>query len=136
MNKEEEFATQGTALRQELNRVYGLELAESPTAEQMELLLAEKLNTMIRTDFSALVQLLYRIDINETRLRQLLTPQRSAHNLRPDSAHSPVTPEEETEDAGIIIARLIIERQRQKIQTRRQYSPPNPLKGESEWQDV
>ncbi|HWK02307.1 MAG TPA: hypothetical protein VNS58_01665 [Puia sp.] len=112
MNKEEESSIQGAMLMQELNRTYGLELAESPSAEQMELLLADKLNTMIRTDFSALVQLLYRIDINETRLRQLLTPSSPA--------------EGETEDAGKIIARLIIERQRQKIQTRRQYSSPPP----------
>ena len=116
MNKEE-FATDGAALMQDLNKVYGLELAENSTAGQMEEYLAEKLNQMIRTDFSALVQLLYRIDINENRLRQLL-------QVNPG------------EDAGKIIARLIIERQWQKIQTRRQYSPPNPLKGEGEWEDV
>ena len=102
---------------QDLNRVYGLELAENSSAEQMEDFLADQLNQMIRTDFSALVQLLYRIDINENRLRQLLQVNTG-------------------EDAGKIIARLIIERQWQKIQTRRQYSGRGSLTGEQEWEDV
>ncbi len=116
MNKEE-FAADGTALRQDLNKVYGLELADNSTAGQMEEYLAEKLNKLIRTDFSALVQLLYRIDINENRLRQLLQVNAG-------------------EDAGKIIARLIIERQWQKIQTRRQYSSRESSAGEQEWEDV
>jgi len=115
MNKEE-FATDGAALLQDLNQVYGLKLAENSTAEQMEEYLAEKLNQLIRTDFSALVQLLYRIDINENRLRQLLQVNTG-------------------EDAGKIIARLIIERQWQKIQTRRQYSSRKTSTGEQEWED-
>ena len=113
MNKEE-FAADGAALMQDLNKVYGLELTDNSSAVQMEEYLAEKLNQMIRADFSALVQLLYRIDINENRLRQLLQVNAG-------------------EDAGKIIARLIIERQWQKIQTRRQYPPP-PKGGD--WKDV
>jgi hypothetical protein len=57
---------------------------------------------MIQTDFGALVQLLYRIDVNEARLRGLLQ-------------------ENAGEDAGLVIARLILERQWQKIETRRKY---------------
>jgi hypothetical protein len=113
---EEKSAAEKSALLQDLNRVYGLKLAEGLSAGEMEALLAGKLNTMIRTDFSALVQLLYRIDINETRLRQLLQTNTG-------------------EDAGKIIARLIIERLWQKIQTRRLYTPPN-ANGEQEWKDV
>ena len=79
-------------LIRDLNRSYELQFAEYLTAEELESLLAEKLNTLIRNDFSTLVQLLYRIDINEARLRALLA-------------------ENEGEDAGRIMARLIIERQ-------------------------
>ena len=87
---------------QDLNHAFGLELAEGLTAEALQTLLAEKINALIRNDFGALVQLLYRIDVNESKLRRLL--------------------EENTgEDAGQIIAALIIERQWQKIETRRQY---------------
>ena len=104
------------ALIADLNRSYGLELAESFSMEQLENFMAEKVNHLIRTDFGALVQWLYRIDVNEGRLRQLLQVNSG-------------------ENAGRIIARLMIERQWQKIQTRRYYSPGGQ-KGEMNWEDV
>jgi hypothetical protein len=98
----------------ELTRSYGLELAGSFTPEHLETLLTEKINGMIRNDFDALVQLLYRIDINEARLRQLLM-------------------EKEGEDAGRIMARMIIERQTQKIRTRQEFKATDPGSGEERW---
>jgi hypothetical protein len=98
----------------DLNRAYDLELAEQLSAEELEALLAERLNGLIRDDFNTLLQLLYRIDINEARLRQLLQ-------------------EKSGEDAGKIIARMIIERQWQKIQTRRQYKPTDSGPEEEKW---
>ena len=89
-------------LIQDLNSSYALELRDVPGMEELVALLAEKVNTMIQTDFGALVQLLYRIDVNEGRLRGLLQ-------------------ENTGEDAGRVIAHLILERQWQKIETRRQY---------------
>ena len=89
-------------LIRDLNNSYALELPEAPGMDELEALLAEKVNAMIETDFGALVQLLYRIDVNEGRLRDLL--QESAG-----------------EDAGRVIARLILQRQWQKIETRRRY---------------
>jgi hypothetical protein len=88
-------------LIKDLNRSYALELADRSTLEELENLLAEKIDTMIRTDFGALVQLLYRIDVSESKLRELLA-----------ATDGP---------AGKIIANLIMERQWQKIETRRQY---------------
>jgi hypothetical protein len=90
------------ALIEDLNRSYSLELREVVTLDELEILLAEKINRMIQQDFGALVQLLYRIDVNETKLRGLLN-------------------ENPGEDAGKVIAPLIIERQWQKIETRRKY---------------
>jgi hypothetical protein len=98
----------------DLNGSYDLDLSERLSAEELEALLAVKLNTLIRDDFNALLQLLYRIDINETRLRRLLQ-------------------EKSGEDAGKIIAQLIIERQWQKIQTRRQYKPTDRGSEEEKW---
>ena len=89
-------------LIQDLNNSYALELRDVPAIGELEELLAEKMNIMIQTDFGALVQLLYRIDVNESRLRALLQ-------------------ENAGEDAGRVIARLIIERQWQKIETRRRF---------------
>jgi hypothetical protein len=90
------------ALIQDLNNSYELGLGDVPTLRELELLLAERINTMIQQDFSALVQLLYRIDVSEPRLRGLLQ-------------------ENAGEDAGVVIARMILERQWQKIETRRRY---------------
>jgi hypothetical protein len=101
-------------LIQGLNSAYGLALPEKLTEEQLEALLAEKLNEWIRDDFSGLVQMLYRIDINELRLRQLLQTN-------------------DGQDAGMIIARLIIERQKQKIESRRKYTPPDTGSDEERW---
>jgi len=101
------------ALIEDLRNSYELELRDVPTIGELEELLAEKVNTMIQTDFGALLQLLYRIDVNEVRLRRILQ-------------------ENAGEDAGRVIARLIIERQWQKIETRRQYRS-NTDSGEERW---
>jgi hypothetical protein len=90
-------------LIQELNQIRSWDLAERLTREEVESALAESLNSLIRDDFNGLVQLLYRIDVEEPRLRYLLQQHKG-------------------EDAGRIIARLIIDRLLKKIETRRQYS--------------
>jgi len=102
-----------TELIRDLSQTCGLELAEQLSVAQLEALLAEKFNAMIRDQFSALVQFLYRMDVSEARLRDLL--------------------KSSGEDAGLIIARLVIERQQQKILTRRQYRADDALSGEERW---
>ena len=95
------------ALLYDFNASYGLDLREAPTIDALETILAERLNALIDTDFSALVQLLYRVDVSEPRLRQLLQ-------------------ENTTMDAGRLIARLLLERQWQKILTRKAFSREKP----------
>ncbi len=58
---------------------------------------------LYNNDFQKLVSILYRMDVSETKLKQLLTDNPGA-------------------DAGIIIADLMIERQAEKIKSREQYS--------------
>src|SRR5215212_979976 len=62
--------------------------------------MVEKINEWINHDFQKLVSVLYRMDVNEERLRKVL-------------ADDPGT------DAALIITNLIIERQEQKIKSRR-----------------
>lgn len=64
-------------------------------------LLAGRINHLINADFSKLVQILYRIDVNETKLKRLLK-------------------ENDTANAADIIAALVVERQLQKITSRRE----------------
>jgi hypothetical protein len=101
------------ALLYDLNTAYGLDLPEDQrkkpaasgdlTVDELTDLLAEKINDMINKDFNTLIQLLYRIDVNEARLRLVLRDNQAS-------------------DSGQLIARLILERQWQKILTRREYS--------------
>jgi uncharacterized protein YtpQ (UPF0354 family) len=112
-----------------LNHSYGLELAKQLSADGLEAVLAEKLNSLIHSDFNALVSILYRIDVDESRLKELLKT-------------------DDGQDAGKIMARLIIERQRQKIQTRKVFSNPKEdtpkggdakganTTGAGDWQDL
>jgi len=69
-------------------------------------LLAEKINELITNDFQKLVSILYRMDVSEIKLKQLLK-------------------ENPGVDAGPIIADLMIERQEQKIRSRQQFNKPD-----------
>ncbi len=85
-----------------VNNSFGTALQPNVSPEQLKDQLASYINELINHDFNKLVSLLYRIDINEKKLRQLL-------EANP------------TYNAGHIIADLIIERQIQKLKTRQQF---------------
>ncbi len=89
-------------LRDYLEKELAIAPAPSFSFDELKEKLAAHINGLINHDFNQLVGLLYRIDINETKLRQVLN-------------------ESPGEDAGKIIAELVIERQMQKIQSRRQF---------------
>lgn len=72
------------------------------------------LNHLLLNDFPALVQLLYRVDVSEKKLKQLLRD-------HPD------------QDAAILIADLIIDRQQQKINTSHSASAPPDVPDEERW---
>ena len=65
--------------------------------------LVEKINDLITTDFQKLVSILYRIDVSETKLKQLLN-------------------ENSGTNAALIITDLMIKRQAEKIRSRQQFS--------------
>ena len=65
--------------------------------------LADKINELVDTQFQKLVSILYRMDVSETKLKQLLSD-------------NPGT------NAGLIIADLMIERQEEKIRSHQQFS--------------
>jgi len=88
-----------------INDSFGIELRKDISTDQLTDMLAGHINDLIDRDFNKLVNLLYRIDVNESRLRQMLN----------ENAH----------DAGKIIAGLIIERQLQKIASRESFRNNN-----------
>lgn len=97
-----------------INRDFSLTLSESLSLDELKNRLAEHINYLIQSDFQKLVQLLYRIDINEIQLKKLLTNQAD-------------------EDAAQIIAGLILEREMQKIKTRRQFNSTNDISDYEKW---
>ncbi len=86
-----------------INKELAIEIVEQRSYSEIHAELATYINDLIKNNFEKLVAYLYRIDVNEQKLKSLL-------QQNPD------------EDAGNIIATLIIERQEQKIKTREQFS--------------
>jgi predicted type IV restriction endonuclease len=72
------------------------------------------INELINKDFNALIQLLYRIDVNEQKLKTLL------------KQHQDV-------DTSLLIADLIIERQLQKIATKKYFDERGKSSSDDSW---
>lgn len=79
---------------------------EEQSYEELERELASYLNNLLISDFNKLISILYRIDIAQEKAMAAL-----AENA-------------EKETAGETLARLIIERQLEKVITRRKYRKP------------
>ena len=110
-NDEQEYLPEARA---ELNKEYGLLSPATAFSEWRRQLVAE-LNRLIQTDFNRLISGLYRLDVSEAKLKYLLQ-------------NNPA------ENAGAIIADLIIERQVQKIKSRREFSRRNnDISEEEKW---
>jgi hypothetical protein len=85
-----------------INNQLNTQLPDTLSKENLLQTLSEYINFLIQKDFQKLVSILYRIDVSENKLKQVL--------------------ENSNEEAGKIIATLIIERQEQKIKSRQQFS--------------
>ena len=89
-----------------LNKELSLQLSEQLAMEELEHQLTNHNNHLINTDFEKLIYYLYRIDVNETKMKQLLQQQGG-------------------ENAAQLIAKLIIDRQLQKLKSRAEYRQNN-----------
>lgn len=97
------MAQMNTELIPVLNESMEIDLPASISYEQLKEKLRHHVNHLIQSDFQKLVAILYRIDVNEEKLKYLLQ-------------------ENTGKDASLIITELIIERQLQKIKSRQQYN--------------
>lgn len=84
--------------------------------EEFRKFIIQKINNWINNDFEHLLYLLYRIDVHEDKVRKLMQ-------------------EHKGENAAEIITDLIIERQRQKIETRKLFhvEKPSDISDEELW---
>jgi hypothetical protein len=99
----------------ELGETMELRLPETVSYDQLEELLAQRLETLISRNFQHFVFLLYRIDVPENQIRNILDTDAGA-----GAYHK--------------IAALLIERQLQKIKSREMYKTPPPADDEEKWQ--
>jgi hypothetical protein len=76
--------------------------------------LADAINYRIENDFPGLVQILYRMDISESTLKEMLAL---------NAGH----------DAGLIIGQLLVDRERQKILSREQFKQNDDIPEDEKW---
>ncbi|MBN8673064.1 MAG: hypothetical protein J0L56_02955 [Chitinophagales bacterium] len=98
-----------------INNSMEIALPEQLSMEELREKLTAHINHLINHDFEKLVFYLYRIDINEAKMKQLLDRQQGEH-------------------AAALIADLIIERQLQKNKSRREFRQrDNDISEEEKW---
>ncbi|MFP5040528.1 hypothetical protein [Parasediminibacterium sp. JCM 36343] len=100
-------------IKDTLEKETGMVFQPTLSLEDLQHALAIYINQLIVSNFEKLVFLLYRIDISEKSIQQLLQQATTA-------------------TAGETIAKAIIERQLQKIELRKKYTPPANIASEEE----
>ena len=92
-------------IKQELKEFAVEEVSAANSFEQLKAALSNYLNQLIVHDFNSLVALLYRLDISEKKLQELLAlPHQTA---------------------GEVMADLVIKRQLEKIESRNKFKHPD-----------
>ena len=90
-------------LIQIINKQIDTNLTEDISRNELQQKLIVFINDLIQNNFQRLVAILYKVDVDENKLKRILK-------------------EDAGKDAAGIIARLIIEREIQKIETRKQFA--------------
>ena len=101
-------------MNQEIAHIINESFSLQTTENDFVQLLADKINDLIVHDFNKLISALYRADISEKKLNALLA-------------------EHKNEDAGKLIALLFIERQSEKIRSRRENRRDHNIDEEDRW---
>lgn len=85
-----------------------------PQGAPFHKLLSEKINELIIHHFEELIRILYRLDIDEKKLKEIL-----ATNI--------------DEDAGVLIAEMVIEREQKKAETRKLFKKSGDAGDDERW---
>ena len=91
-----------------------IDLPENISFDKLKEQLSSHINFLIQSDFQKLVSILYRVDVDESKLK---------HLLKENPGH----------DASNIIADLIIERQLQKIRSKQEYPKDDNINDDEKW---
>ena len=98
----------------QINQSLKISLPVSISGEELKEKLVAHINHLINHDFEKLIFYLYRIDVNENKMRHLLE-------------------QREGENAAGLIADLIIERQLQKIKSRKENKSDTSIPEDDKW---
>jgi hypothetical protein len=97
-----------------LNNELALDLPKQLSSSQLKEQLTNHINHLINTDFEKLIFYLYRIDVHEEKMKQLLQ-------------------QHQGENAAELIAQLIIDRQLQKLESKQNFHPSPGESDEERW---
>ena len=93
-------------IAEEINQEWNLSVPPAITEEILIDVLAERINHLIKNDLSKLIAILYRIDVDEYKLKSMLAQYKNVN-------------------AGKIVAALVIDRQKQKLKTKSLFTKPS-----------
>ena len=97
----------------QLSQSLEIDLQEKRSIEELKLILSTYINDLISHDINKLIRILYRVDVSEKVLKENL--------------------QKHKEDAGAIIAGMIIERQLQKMKARERFQSNNDISEDEKW---
>lgn len=97
----------------ELSQNLEIDLREKKSIEELKLALSVYINHLIINDLNKLMQILYRVDVSEKTLKTNLQNQEN--------------------DPGSIIAEMIVERQLEKIKTKKQFRSNTNIPDNEKW---
>src|SRR6266487_2154453 len=97
----------------QLSQSLEIQLPVKISIAELKMILSGHINYLITNDFNKLLSVLYKVDVSEKLLKMSL--------------------QEHPQDAAIVIAEMIIERQLQKIRTREQFKTDNDIPENEKW---
>lgn len=92
-------------ITEEINAEWSLSVPPTITEEMLIEILGQRINHLIKTDISKLIFILYRIDVDEHKLKSMLAQYTNVN-------------------AGYVTAALVIDRQKQKLKTKSLFTKP------------
>lgn len=97
-----------------LNKHLEIDMPAGLSIDELKEFLTPYINDLINKDFNKLINILYRIDIDEKKLKTFLSENKDI-------------------DAASIISDMIIDRQMQKIWSRSEFKKDQNISDEEEW---
>lgn len=87
---------------------------EAVTPDLLESVISREINRLINSDFNLLLSILYRLDVSESKLKEMLK-------------------DNPGQDSGILITQLILERELEKFKSRQKFHREDNIPDDERW---